>query len=137
MLVFEIHWMGWFIKKTFDTFQKIDYPAHFYIVFMVAITALSQKFFDPYPRIPERLELFPGLFSRFIFINSDIWFGFSFGTGDERWILCKWKVSKTAEKTKCLQHQNSLKPATRFLFLWFLNIFCKMNSESCFKDENL
>ena len=28
---------------------------------MVATTALSQKFFDLYPRIPERLELFPGL----------------------------------------------------------------------------
>ena len=28
---------------------------------MVATTALSQKFFDMYPRIPERLELFPGL----------------------------------------------------------------------------
>ena len=31
---------------------------------MVATTALSQKFFDLYPRIPERLELFPGLLNR-------------------------------------------------------------------------
>ena len=33
----------------------------FILLFMVATTALSQKFFDLYPRIPERQELFPGL----------------------------------------------------------------------------
>ena len=38
---------------------------------MVASTALSQKFFDLYPRIPERLELFPGLFSSTKFLNSE------------------------------------------------------------------
>ena len=45
---------------------------------MVAITALSQKFFDPYPRIPERLELFPGL--------DIVFHGWTFGVkggGDE------------------------------------------------------
>ena len=53
--------LGDLLRKPVIHSKKIDYPAHFYIVLMVAITALSQKFFDPYPRIPERLELFPGL----------------------------------------------------------------------------
>ena len=41
--------------------SKLSIKFTFILLFMVATTALSQKFFDLYPRIPERLELFPGL----------------------------------------------------------------------------
>ena len=49
------------LRKPVIPRKKIYPPPHLYIVLMVAITALSQNFFDLYPRIPERLELFPGL----------------------------------------------------------------------------
>ena len=52
--------LGNLLRKPVILSKKIDYWAHL-ILLMVAITTLSQKFFDPYPRIPERLELFPGL----------------------------------------------------------------------------
>ena len=49
---------------------------------------------------------------------------------------CQWKILKQLKRLTVYSINDSLKPATRFLFLWFSNRFCKMNSESCFKEEN-
>ena len=43
--------------------KKLSIKFTFILLFMVGTNALSEKFFDLYPRIPERLELFPGLLS--------------------------------------------------------------------------
>ena len=53
--------LGDLLRKPVIHSKKIDYPAYFYNVLMVATTALSQNFFYLYPRIPKRLELFRGL----------------------------------------------------------------------------
>ena len=48
----------------------------FILLFMVATTALSQKYFNLYPRIPERLELFPGLtYARTLETHLQRWVG--------------------------------------------------------------
>ena len=52
--------LGDLLRKPVIHSKTIDYPAHYYIVLMVATTTLLQKFFDPNFRIPKSQELFPG-----------------------------------------------------------------------------
>ena len=53
--------LGDLLRKPVILIKNLSIKLIFILNFMVANTALSQKFFDLYPRIPERLELFPGL----------------------------------------------------------------------------